>query len=100
MSPWEQKAAQLDVEYMPWTPPNHGPADRAHFNYQGFTNDAMVIEAEASRLRDEVGIAAYETKSQPVEKIETAVQISERQAKLEKASEFLTNIDAVFPVAS
>lgn len=100
MSPWEQKAAQLDVEYMPWNPPNHGPTDRAHFNYQEFTNDAMRVEAEAAQLRDQIGIAPYEPKYKEPTAVETAAEKSERQTKLEKVSDFLASMEAVLPTAS
>lgn len=100
MSPWEQKAAQLDVEYVAWTPPNHGPADRAHFNYQGFMDDASAIEAEATALRDQVGVKAYSSATTKETLENTDTSRTERQDKLEKASDFLANIDKIIPLAS
>jgi hypothetical protein len=104
MSPWEQKAEQLGVEYMPSIPPNHGPTDRAHFNYQGFVDDAARIEAEATSLRMQVGVAAYEPvprhseqPAEPEKKGPAADPV--RQEKLEKASQFLASIEDIVPLA-
>lgn len=95
MSPWEQKAEQLGVEYMPWNPPNHGRADRAHFNYQGFVEDAAAVEAEAALLRDQVGIKPIVTEAPQSSTDALAADCSERQCKLDKASEFLANMDSI-----
>ena len=104
MSPWERKAEELGVEYMTSIPTNHGPTDRAHYNYQGFMDDAARIEAEVTTLRMQVGVDAYEPAAkhneQPAEP-EKKGSISDpvRQAKLEKASQFLASIDDIVPLA-
>lgn len=98
MSPWEIKAEMFGVEYQPWTPPDYGNADRAHFDFQQFEQDQQALAEEVAALRTQLGTEPYTPQPRQAE---TAIDTGPtRQDKMERAADFLASIDTVMPPAA